>query len=145
MIGTIEKIRQWLYNQDKAKLFQIKEYKGNKTDAQRRYAWELITQIANEIRISKEKVYLNMVYNYSQSEIVSMLSSVKPKNWFKYYEPLQLVISDNKEFIEYRIYKGMSELDKKEMMIFIDGVIQEAEQLGIPTLTNEEIERLGLK
>lgn len=144
MIGTIEKIRQWLYNQDKTKLFQIKEYKGNKTDAQRRYAWELITQIANEMRISKEKVYLNMVYNYSQSEIVSMLSSVNPKNWFKYYEPLQLVISDNKEFIEYRIYKGMSELDKKEMMIFIDGVIQEAEQLGIPTLTNEEIERLGL-
>jgi len=144
MIGTTDKIKQWLCYQDKTKLFQIKEYKSRKTDAQRRYAWELITQIANELRISKEEVYLNMIYNYSQSEIVSMLSSVNPKKWFKYYETLQLVVSDNKEFIEYRVYKGISELDKKEMMIFIDGIVQECENLGIPTLTQEEIKRMGI-
>ena len=33
-------------------------------------------------------------------------------------------------------------MDKKEFKILLDGVIQEAQQLGISTLTREEIERL---
>jgi hypothetical protein len=31
------------------------------------------------------------------------------------------------------------------MSIFIDGIIQDCEQQGIPTLTKEEIERMRLK
>ena len=33
-------------------------------------------------------------------------------------------------------------MDNREMAILIDGVVQEAEQLGIPTLTPAEIARL---
>ncbi len=33
-------------------------------------------------------------------------------------------------------------MDKNEFRVLLDGVIQEAQQLGIPTLTPAEIERL---
>ncbi len=33
-------------------------------------------------------------------------------------------------------------MDKNEFRVLLDGVIQEAQQLGIPTLTQSEIEKL---
>ena len=40
------------------------------------------------------------------------------------------------------MFEGSSEMDSREMAILLDGVVQEAEQLGIPTLTPNEIARL---
>ena len=144
MIGNGQKIIEWLFAQDRDKIFEIKEYKPKRSRNQNSYAWELITQIGNEARKSKEEVYLDMLKHYGQSEVVSMLSSINPNGYFKYYEKIGTGIVNNKEFCHYKIFKGSSEFDSKEMSIFIDGVVQEAENLGIPTLTPREIERLGL-
>ena len=35
-------------------------------------------------------------------------------------------------------------MDTKEMSIYLDGIIQEAENLGIPTLTEEQIKAMKL-
>lgn len=145
MIGNQLQIIQWLYNQDRDKLFDIKEYKQKRSLSQNSYAWKLITEIGNIIRKSKEEVYLDMLKHYGQSEIVSILSEVSPVGYFKYYEAIGTGIVNNKEFTHYKIYKGSSEFDSKEMAIFIDGIIQECEQLGISTLTPDEIARLSLK
>ena len=42
----------------------------------------------------------------------------------------------------YKIFKGSSEFDSREMSIFIDGVVSEAQELGIDTRTPEEIANL---
>lgn len=144
MRGTVEQIIQWLFNQDREKIFEIKEYKSKRSRSQNNYAWELITQIGNVLRKSKEEVYLQMLKDYGQSEVVSMLSSIDPKGYFKYFEAIGTGITNDKEFTHYKIFKGSSEFDTKEMSIFIDGIVQEAEQLGISTLTKEEIARLNL-
>lgn len=44
----------------------------------------------------------------------------------------------------YKIFKGSSEFNTLEMKIFIDGIIQECENVGIPTLTDEEIRKMRL-
>ena len=85
-----------------------------------------------------------MLKAYGQSEIVSMLSSINPAGYFKYYEKIGTGIVNNKEFTHYKIFKGSSEFDTKEMSIFIDGVIQECNNLEIPTLTPEEVKRFNL-
>jgi hypothetical protein len=41
------------------------------------------------------------------------------------------------------VYKGSSEFDTKEMSIFIDGIVSEAKELGIETMTPNEIARLN--
>ena len=142
MKGKAELIIQWLFNQDREKIFEIKECKSKRSRSQNNYAWELITQIGNVLRKSKEEVYFQMLKDYGQSEIVSMLSSIDPKGYFKYYEAIGTGIVNDKEFTHYKIFKGSSEFDTKEMSIFIDGIVQEAEQLGIMTMTKEEIARL---
>lgn len=144
MIGNQLQIIQWLYNQDREKLFEIKEHKAKRSLSQNSYAWKLITEIGNIIRKSKEEVYFDMLKHYGQSEIISIVSEVSPVGYFKYYEPIGSGIVNNKEFTHYKIYKGSSEFNSKEMSIFIDGIIQECEQLGISTLTPEEIAKLNL-
>ena len=83
-----------------------------------------------------------MLKDYGQGEIVSILSSINPKGYFKYYEAVGTGIVNNKEFTHYKIFKGSSEFDSKEMSIFIDGVVQECKQLGISTMTPSEIAQL---
>jgi hypothetical protein len=142
MIGNAIQLIQFLYNQDKGKLFTIKEYKEKRSLDQNAYAWKLITEIGNVIRKSKEEVYLQMLKDYGQSEVVSILSSANPKGYFKYYEEIGTGVVNNKEFTHYKIFKGSSEFDRKEMSIFIDGIVDECKQLNIPTLTPDEIAQL---
>lgn len=142
MTGNAIQLIQWLYNQDKDKRFTIKEYKERRSLDQNAYAWKLITEIGNVLRKSKEEVYLQMLKDYGQGEIVSILSSINPSGYFKYYEAIGTGIVNNKEFTHYKIYKGSSEFDKKEMNIFIDGIIQECDNLNIPHLTREDISLL---
>lgn len=151
MTGKPIQIIQWLYNQEKDKLYDIKEHKDKRSLSQNAYAWKLITEIGNVIRKSKEEVYMMMLKDYGQSEIVSILSSVNPlgyfkyyEGYFKYYEKIGTVVINDKEFTHYKIFKGSSEFDSKEMSIFIDGIIQECKQLDIETLTPEEIARLEI-
>ena len=139
MTGNAIQVMQWLYNQDKDKKFTIKEFKEKRSLDQNAYAWKLINEIGNVLRKSKEEVYLQMLRDYGQGEIVSILSSINPKGYFKYYEKIGIGMINNKEFTHYMIYKGSSEFDRKEMSIFIDGIVQECKQLGISTLTPDEI------
>lgn len=142
MIGTPIKLIQYLYNQDKDKQFEIKEYKEKRSLNANNYAWKLITEIGNVLRKSKEDVYLQMLKDYGQSEIISILSSISPKGYFKYYEKVGESTLNGKQFIHYKIYKGTSEYNTKEMSIFIDGIVQEAQQLDIETRTPEQLEEL---
>ena len=142
MIGTREEISRYLWQLDEEKLYEIKEYKEKRSLNANAYVWKLITEIGNKLRKSKEEVYLQMLKDYGQSEMVSILSSIDPKGFFKYYSIAGKSILNGKEFTHYKIYKGTSEYNTKEMSIFIDGVVQEAQQLDIETKTPNEIERL---
>lgn len=144
MIGTPEEISKYLWTLDKDKKYELKDYHQKRSLNANAYCWKLITEMADVLRLSKEEVYLQMLKSYGQSEIVSMLSSINPVGYFKYYEAIGTGIVNDKEFIHYKIFKGSSEFDTKEMSIFIDGVIQECTNLGIPTLTPEEVKRFNL-
>ena len=144
MIGTPEEISKYLWTLDKDKKYELKDYHQKRSLNANAYCWKLITEMANVLRLSKEEVYLQMLKSYGQSEIVSMLSSINPAGYLKYYEAIGTGIVNNKEFTHYKIYKGSSEFNTKEMSIFIDGIVQECTNLGIPTLTPDEIKRFNL-
>ena len=144
MIGKAKQIIDWLWTQDKDKLFEIKEHKEKRSLSQNAYAWKLITELGNVLRKSKEEVYLQMLKDYGQSEIVVILSTVSPHGYFKYYNKVRDVKINGNVFTQYKIYKGSSEYDSKEMSIFIDGIIQECQNVGIETMTFDEVARLDL-
>lgn len=144
MIGHIEDIIQYLFKLDRDKEYQveIKEYKKKRSLNANAYAWLLINKIANVMRLSKEEVYFNMLKHYGQSQIVSIVSEVNLTGYFKYFEVIGTSTLNNKEFNHIKVYKGSSEYDTKEMSIFIDGIVQEAKQLDIETLTPNQLAEL---
>lgn len=142
MIGTPEEISRYLWQLDKEKIYEIKEHKQKRSLNQNSYAWKLITELGNVLRKSKEEVYFEMLKAYGQSEIISMLSTISPVGYFKYYEEIGKGIVNGKEFTHYKIYKGSSEYNSKEMSIFIDGIVQDCNSVGIQTMSDEEIKEL---
>lgn len=106
------------------------------------YAWKLLTEIANVCRTSKEEVYLEMLKRYGQSEIVSVLAHIPLKEYVRYCEEAGESTLNGKLFKHYRVFKGSSEFDTREMSIFIDGIVSEAKDLDIQTMTPNEIARL---
>ncbi len=144
MVGTPKQLIPWLLEQDDSKQFEAKEHKQKRSNSQNAYMWEIITQIADIQRLSKEEVYLQMLKDYGQSEITSMLSIINPKGYLKYFEEIGKGQVNGKEFTHYKVYKGSSEYDSKEMSILIDGVIQEATQLHIPTLTPKQVAEMRI-
>lgn len=106
------------------------------------YAWHLISEIADKMRMDKENVYLEMLKSYGKSEMISVMSKIDVSKFLKYYEKAGTTILKDKEFTHYKVYIGTSEYDTKQMSIFLDGVVQEAKNLGIETLTLDELSRL---
>lgn len=121
---------------------EVKPYKKRRSLNANAYAWKLITDIADVIRAPKEAVYLQMLKRYGQSELISVLSHIPIAEYVKYSEEAGESTLNGKLFKHYRVYKGSSEFDTREMAILIDGICAEARELNIPTETPEEIERM---
>lgn len=118
---------------------EVKQWREKRSLNANNYAWELITKIADAMRLNKDDVYLNMLKAYGQSEMISVLSSIDIAPYLKYYEEAGQSTLNGKDFTHYRVYKGSSEFDTMEMSIFIDGIVQEAKNLGIETMTPNQI------
>lgn len=142
MIGNAEAIIQYLFQQDRDKLFEVRDYAKKRSLTANAYFWVLVNEIANVTNQSKDEIHLQMLKEYGQNEVFSIRSDIDVSRYLKYYEEIGKGKVNGKEFTHYRVFKGSSEMDSREMAILISGVVQEAEQLGIPTLTPNEIARL---
>ena len=118
---------------------EIKPYRKPRSLNANAYAWKLIGEIADILRAGKDEIYLRLLKRYGQSELISVLSHVPIGNYLKYYEEAGKSTLNGKEFTHYRVFKGSSEYDTREMSIFIDGIVSEARELGIQTETPDQI------
>ncbi len=135
------KLYDELHTEEKLSL-KISKYRENRSLNANAYAWRLLSDIADALRTNKEDLYVEMLKRYGQSEVVSVLSHIPIKGYFKYYDEVGQATLNGKRFTHYRVHKGSSEFNTKEMAIFIDGIVSEAKELGIPTETPERIAEL---
>lgn len=142
--GKIDKFLPLIFRLDKDTVYDVKidKHREKRSLNANAYLWKLVTEIGNVLNKSKEEVYLQMLIDYGQSEMVSILSEIDVKGYFKYYKLAGTSLLNGKEFNHYKIYKGSSEYDTKEMSILLNGVVQEAKNLGIKTKDDIELERL---
>lgn len=142
--GKIDKFLPLIFRLDKDTVYDVKidKHREKRSINANAYLWKLVTEIGNILNKSKEEVYLQMLIDYGQSKMVSILSEIDVKGYFKYYKLAGTSILNGKEFNHYKIYKGSSEYDTKEMSILLEGVVQEAKNLGIKTKDDIELERM---
>ena len=142
MIGTKKQIINWVLEQPDDKMLEIKPYhpkRGLKANA---YYWELINQLADVLGMSKEELHLFLLKQYGQSQIMSVLADIDVKPYFKYYSEAGESVLNGKTFKHYKVYKGSSEMDSREMSVLINGLVDECKNQGIETKPKEEIESL---
>ena len=121
---------------------QIKPHKKKRSNNANSYMWELCTQIGNVTNISKNDVYMQMLKDYGQSMLIPVEKGLTPDGYTKYYEYECSSQINGKNADWYKCYKGSSEYNTYEMSILLNGVVQEARNLGVKTKEDLEIERL---
>lgn len=142
MIGNAEKIIQWLFQQDREKIFEIKEKKAKRTLTQNAYYWVLLHELAKALKIDNDTAHKMMLERYGVYEVISVQSGIDLTGYFKYFDEIGRGAVNGKEFTHYKIYKGSSQMDSKEFAALLDGLISDCEEMEIPTLTREEIAKL---
>ena len=142
MIGTTEEIKRLLATEHRDEVWEIKKYHPKRSLNANSYAWALISKIADALRTSKDEVYLKMIEDYGQSLLIPVEVGKQPDGFFKYYRYIITSPINGKDADWYKVSKGSSNFDSKEMAIFIDGIVQEAQDLEIETIPPRELMRL---
>lgn len=142
MIGNAKVIINYLLNQDKEKIFELKEKKDKRSLTQNAYYWSLVNQVALALKLPPEHIHFDMIKNYALSELIVVKSEIDVSRVFKYYEKERETIINDVNFTIYKVYVGSSKMSKKEFSLLLDGIIQECNQLDIPTITKEKLEKL---
>lgn len=142
MVGTPKEVASWLFEQDQEKLYEIKVYHKKRSLNSNSYCWALIGKISDVLRTSKEEIYIQMLEDYGQSMLIPLEEGKKPDGFFKYYKFIAQSQLNGKKADWYKVFKGSSNYDSKEMAILIDGIIYEAQELGIETIPPDEVEKL---
>lgn len=151
MIGKPLQIIQFLYNEDKDKVFEVKEHKEKRSLNANSYAWQLMEKIAIALQTTKDDIYERMLnlygtlYRDSEDKLLvipSIDELVSTPSLHLKFIGKKLV--NEKSMNLYAVIKGSSEYDTKEMSTFINGVVDEAKELYIETLTEKELSMLKI-
>ena len=142
--GKKVEIQQFLYKLSPDVVFDIKidKHRNKRSLDANAYSWALQNEIANALRLSKEEVHFNMLKSYGQRDYVSLLANINPSQYFDYFELQGTYKNNGNTFKSYMLYKPTRKYDSREMAIFIDGLVQEAKNLGIETLNDLEIKAM---
>lgn len=132
-------------NLDNEKLYDVKisVYSDKRKLSQNSYYWVLVTQLANELRISKDELHEQLIKRYSQRDFISLLANINPSDYFPYYEYQSTYKHNNNTFKSYLIFKRSSDMNKREFSILLDGLISECNECGISTMTPEQVAELN--
>ena len=135
---------------DKVYTCEIKEKREGRSLNANSYAWVLMDKIAKHpsIKSSKEEIYIQMLEKYGVFVYMSVseMAINSLRKTFRIVYPRGTVVEDMDGITcvlrRCQCYIGSSHYDTKEMSDFIDGIVSEAEELGIETETPDELARL---
>jgi hypothetical protein len=142
MIGNKKDILNYLISKPDNKLFELKEYKQKRSLSANAYCWVLCTKIADILNTTKDEVYLEELKRYGQSLIVPVGKDKKPDGYFKYFEFESRRKLNNVVVDFYKVFKGSSEYNSKEMSILLNGIVEDAKELNIETIDDLRIKEL---
>lgn len=123
---------------------ELKEHKEKRSKNANDYSWVLQDKIAKALSMDIDVLHEKMVLSYGVIEAFSINKTAfdSAKRMFAYYKILGESEVNGKTFIHVRAGIGTHLYNTSEMAKFIDGVVQEAENLGIETKTPAEIQEL---
>jgi len=119
---------------------EIKQHRKKRSLDANAYLWVLLSEIAAVIKSNKDDVYLTMLERYGifTHIIVKPEAAERVKQEWRTCRVLGEVSVNEKKGVQIQCYYGSHLYDTKEFSVLLDGVISEARELGIETLTERE-------
>lgn len=122
----------------------ITKYRNHRSLSANGLLWVMCEQIANAIRSNKDDVYIMMLKRYGQ--FVPMTTNKKyieaiEQEW-RAIEIIGEKEQEGHEIIKFLAYRGSSTYNTEEMSRLLDGVIDEAKDLGIETIDEIQLKSL---
>ena len=128
---------------------EIKKASKSRSLSANAYAWVLIDKISEKTGINQTDVYRNAIREIGGvSTLLGMKDDAVPvfsENWQRGHLGRQVEIipgSSKPGWSNVRVFYGSSEFDSAQMARLIDSLIQDAESLGIPTISDDEATRM---
>ena len=126
---------------------EIKKYSKRRSMDSNNLAWALIDKIAEHEKKTKTEVYRNAIRDIGGVSDIVCCKNIAVENlvtkwqrkglgWQAECEPSKLPNCTN-----VTLYYGSSVFSTQQMAALIDSLIQDCNALGIPTMSQEEIER----
>lgn len=98
-------------------------------------SWALQKILAKKLNLGNEELHERMIKEYSEFDIVFMLSEIDPDKYFDYYDIIDTRKGENgKDYTFYKVYIPSRKMDTIQFGRFMDGIIKECEENGISTV-----------
>lgn len=133
---------------------RIKKHRRRRSLDANAYFHVLVDKLADRLQISKPRCKNLMIGRYGQPFYIddsetaeAVIKTNIPVSQMLEHETVHCMpcgqkTEDGKELIYYKIFRGSSTYDTKEMSTLIDGTIDECKDQGIETLPQEELDRM---
>lgn len=154
--GTAKELVFKLARIDDDRVYDVVEHKEKRSLSQNAYYWVLIGKVADKHRISKSRLHNDMLRHYGQRMfiddkpvIVYLPDTEESENTAMESDTVHLKqtssVLEGNNGITYRAWvmlRGSHDYNTKEMTVLLDGLIQEAKQVDVETLTPAQLEEM---
>lgn len=129
---------------------QLKRISSKRGLTANAYYWVLVDHLSKALGTSKDEVHAEMMRDYGtfrlndngKPVVFTIAAGEDPKQIAKYSRAFAEGYVDGKKFIHHAVLKGSSEMSAKEFGDLLDGLISECKEMGIETMTPEEVKAL---
>lgn len=133
---------------------EIKKYRAKRSLDANAYFHVLVDKLADKLGISKPYCKNLMIGKYGKPFYIdddetaeAVIKTNIPVNKMMENESIHCIpckqkIEDGKEVVFYKLFRGSSTYNTKEMSELIDGTVYECKEQGIETLPPHELERM---
>lgn len=125
---------------------EIKQYRHKRSLDSNAYMWTLIGKIASALGTTKNEVYLQELDRYGVYTHVVVKENVVDRVKAEWRTVIELgkVNINGKEGIQLQCYFGSSTYNTYEMSTLVNGVVEDAKELGIETMTPGELDVMNI-
>lgn len=123
---------------------EIKEHREKRSINSNNYSWALQDKIAKQLNTSIDAIHEQMVLRYGVLETISVkeIAWESVKREFEYCKEIGRSKLNGTTYVHARIGVGTHHYNTKEMSQFINGVVNEAKDLGIETLDEIQLKQM---
>ena len=140
-----------LLTDDKVKVCKIDHKKKKRSLDANAALWKMLSMMADKLHTTKDELYVEMLDRYGVFTFIVVKPNVveRVKQEWRTVREIGEVTINGKIGIQLQCFFGSSTYNSKEFSILLDGVIQEANELGINFISKQDqilmIEEWGKK